>query len=487
MNNFKKTMPLVALLGRTNVGKSTLFNCLTEKQQALVSDRAGTTRDNNYGLVTWNNHEFQLVDTAGIINSRHLSKKPDKKEIDIDSLAQKQARLTLDQADLILFVLDNRDGLLTEDRELASALKKNPELIKKVMVVANKVDSRKYAFEAANFNKLGLGDPQMVSSVTGSGTGDLLDEIIIYLKPLFTETVKVEKYEDSELEEELTGSEKAEKKISNKRREEINICIIGKPNVGKSSLLNAILGYERVIVSETPHTTREPQDTLVEWEGKKIRFIDTAGISKQGHKGGGLETIGIGKSLHALDKADIALLVIDISEPMTHQDAKIAGEAINRHKSIIIIANKWDKMEEKNTKKWTEEIYHEFSFLNWAPIQFISAKTGMKVNKIMDLSLKIAEARKIEISDSQLQKFLSKIVKIHLPAKGKGLKAPRIYEFTQNRSNPPMFSIRIGSKDNLHFSYVRFMENRLREKYGFIGTPIKMTVGKNRKVHGTAS
>lgn len=480
-------MPLVALLGRTNVGKSTLFNCLTERQQALVSDKAGTTRDNNYGQVTWNNREFQLVDTAGIIDSRHLSQKPDK-AVDIDSLAQKQARLTLNEADVILFVLDNRDGLLTEDRELASALKKNPDLVKKVMVVANKVDSRKYAFEAANFNKLGLGDPMMVSSVTGSGTGDLLDEVIDRLEPLFPAKVKVDRYAYVEEEEKkiIKNTEEIERP-TRKGREEINICIIGKPNVGKSSLLNAILGYERVIVSSEPHTTREPQDTLVEWAGKKIRFIDTAGISRHGHKGSGLQTVGIGKSLHAIDKADVVLLVIDISEPITHQDAKIAGEALERHKSVIIIANKWDKMEEKNTKKWTEEIYHEFPFMNWAPIQFISAKTGMKVQKIMDLSLKIAEARKIEISDSQLQKFLMKIVKIHLPAKGKGLKAPRIYEFTQMRSNPPMFNIRIGSKDNLHFSYVRFMENRLREKYGFIGTPIKMTVVKNRKVHGTAS
>lgn len=470
-------MPLVALLGRTNVGKSTLFNCLTERQQALVSDQAGTTRDNNYGQVSWNNHVFQLVDTAGILNPRHLSQKPDKNDRDIDSLAQKQARLTLDQADLILFILDNRDGLLSEDRELAKALKKNPDLIKKVMVVANKVDSRKYAFEAANFSKLGLGDALMVSSVTGSGTGDLLDEIIQRLSPLFPE----ENNESEDQERPDTPS------LSARSKDEINICIIGKPNVGKSSLLNSILGYERVIVSDQPHTTREPQDTLVEWEGKKIRFIDTAGISKHGHKGDGLQTIGIGKSLHALDKADVVLLVVDISEPITHQDAKIAGEAIERHKSVIIIANKWDKMEEKDTKKWTEEIYHEFPFMNWAPIQFVSAKTGMKVKKIMDIALSIAEARKIRISDSQLQKFLSKIVKIHLPAKGKGLKAPRIYEFTQVRSNPPMFNIRIGSKDNLHFSYVRFMENRLREKYGFIGTPIKMTVVKNRKVHGTAS
>lgn len=464
MNNIKHNLPLVALLGRANVGKSTLFNCLTEKQQALVSDVAGTTRDSNYGYVSWNHRDFELVDTAGIFDAKHLNNEFKKSESTIDFLAQQQVRQILDDAALIIFMVDNRSGLLTKDRHLAAALKKNPELLKKTIVVVNKVDSQKHASEAEGFVKLGLGQPRLISSTTGSGTGDLLDEVVIRLKSFADEKI-----------------------IEEDRRDEIKVCIIGKPNVGKSSLLNSILGYERVIVSDEPHTTREPQDTVITWEGQKIRFVDTAGISRQGHKGDGLQKLGIGKSLHVLDKADIALLVFDVSEQLTHQDAKIVGEIIERHKSLILIANKWDKIEEKDTKKWTQEIYHELPFAAWAPIQFLSAKTGLKVQKIMDLVISIAAARKIEITDSQLQKFLMKIVKIHLPAKGKGLKAPRIYEFTQGRSNPPMFDIRIGSKDNLHFSYVRFMENRLREKYGFTGTPIKMTVSKNRKVHGTAS
>lgn len=464
MNNTKHNLPLVALLGRANVGKSTLFNCLIEKQQAIVSDIAGTTRDSNFGYVSWNNRDFELVDTAGIFDAKHLNHEFKKTEDTIDFLAQQQVRQTLDDAALILFIVDNRDGLLTEDRHLAAALKKNPELLKKTILVVNKVDSQKHANEAFNFVKLGLGQPRLISATTGSGTGDLLDEVVVRLKPFADEKIIVED-----------------------RHDEIKICIIGKPNVGKSSLLNAVLGYERVIVSDEPHTTREPQDTLITWEGKKIRFVDTAGISRQGHKGDGLQTLGIGKSLHVLDKADIALLVFDVSEPITHQDAKIVGEIIERHKSLILIANKWDKIEKKDTKKWTQDIYHELPFASWAPIQFLSAKTGLKVGKIMELITTIAEARKIEISDSQLQKFLMKIVKIHLPAKAKGLKAPRIYEFTQVRSNPPMFEIRIGSKDNLHFSYVRFMENRLREKYGFTGTPIKMSVVNNKRVHGVAS
>jgi GTP-binding protein len=465
MKNENEKLPLVALLGRANVGKSTLFNCLTEKQQAIVSDIPGTTRDSNYGFVSWNNRDFELVDTAGIFDSKHINNDFKKAEAGIDFLAQKQVRKTLDEAAIIIFMVDNRAGLLTEDRHLAAALKKNPELLKKTIVVVNKVDSQRYANEAMiNFVKLGLGQPHLISATTGSGTGDLLDEIVTILKP----------YTDNKI-------------VIEDRHDEIKVCIIGKPNVGKSSLLNSILGYERVIVSDEPHTTREPQDTVILWGDKKIRFVDTAGISRQGHKGDGLQKLGIGKSLHVLDKADIALFVFDVSETLTHQDAKIVGEIIERNKSLILIANKWDKVEVKDTKKWTQDIYHELPFAAWAPLQFIAAKTGLKVQKIMDLVTTIAEARKIEISDSQLQKFLMKIVKIHLPAKGKGLKAPRIYEFNQVRSNPPSFDIRIGSKDNLHFSYVRFMENRLREKWGFTGTPIRMTVVKNRKVHGTAS
>jgi GTP-binding protein len=486
MNNLNpdQQFPLVALLGRTNVGKSTIFNCLIEKRQALVSNLPGTTRDSNYGLVSWQNRDFELVDTAGILDPKHLGIKKITGD-DIDTIAQRQARLTLDKADLIIFVVDNRDGLMKEDRDLAAILKKNTGLLKKTILVTNKVDSFKYAAEAAQFNKLGLGNPRLISAATGSGTGDLLDYVVERLAPLYKNEITPKENNDEILDDEDAEEQTAE--ADNKTDKEIRVCLVGKPNVGKSSLLNAILGYERVIVSAVAHTTREPQDTIIRYQDRKIRLVDTAGISKHGHKGKGLETFGIEKSLHALNKADIALLVIDLSEEITHQDAKIIQEITDRRKGMIIIANKWDKVEERNPKKWTETINHEFPFALWAPIHFVSAKTGDKVKKILDMVLAISAAREIKISDSQLQKFLNRIVKIHLPAKGKGLKAPHIYEFTQTDINPPEFIIRIGSKDNLHFSYVRFMENRLREKYGFFGTPIKMEVIKNRKVHGTAS
>ncbi|MFA5024424.1 MAG: ribosome biogenesis GTPase Der [Patescibacteria group bacterium] len=455
-------LPLVVICGRTNVGKSTLFNCFHEKNQALVSDIAGTTRDSNLGIVEWSNSAFELADTAGILDSQYLIAKKITTG-DIDTQTQKQARSYLDQADLILFLVDAKVGLLPEDKELAAVLKKTKRYKDKVLLIANKVDNFKHASEAAPFNKLGLGEPIAVSAANGMGTGDLLDIII----------------------NRLDEPRQNKKEIVNKDELRINACIIGKPNVGKSSLLNAILGYERVIVSPIPHTTREPQNTEIVYRDKKITLVDTAGISKQGSKSKGLEKPGILKSLKSLERADIALLVLDLSEPLAHQDAKLIQEIVDRQKSLFFIANKWDLIENRDTKKWTTAIYDKLPFATWAPIQFISAKTGEKVNKILDIVLEIAAKRQIELSDSQCNKFLHQVIKIHKPAKGKGLKAPHIYEFYQTKHNPPSFTVRIGSNDNLHFSYLRFLENRLRERYGFIGTPINISVIKQRKSHTT--
>ncbi len=427
----------------------------------MVSDIAGTTRDSNLGTVEWAQSAFDLVDTAGIIDSRALS---DKKilENDIDSQTQRQARYYLDQADLILLVTDAKTGLLPEDKSLAVGLKKNQEYRQKTLVVANKIDNFKNASEAAQFNQLGLGEPYIISAASGLGTGDLLDVIINKL-----------------------GKPKRNKKAVEEAAEKISACIIGKPNVGKSSLLNAILGYERVIVSPIAHTTREPQDTKIIYKEQSINLIDTAGVARHSRNAVGFEKLGVQKSLKSLDRADIALLVIDINEPITHQDAKLIQEIKDRGKSLIFIANKWDKIKEHDPKKWTEIIYDKFPFATWAPIQFISAKTGDKVNKILDLVVTVASQRKLELSESQCNKFMKSVVKIHKPAKGKGTKSPRIYEFRQQDHNPPHFVVRIGPDDDLHFSYVRFMENRLRERYGFIGTPISLHVTKNKKSHTT--
>ncbi len=458
----KEKLPLVALYGRTNVGKSTLFNCLTEKKQALVSNISGTTRDSNLGIVEWNNSAFEIVDTAGIIDYRYLGKKI--KSDDLDEMVQAQAISYLEKASLLIFLADAKAGLMPEDIELARAINRSEKYKKKTILVINKVDSLRAEAEAAQFNKLGLGEPFSVSAVSGLGTGDLLDLIVNRIDKK-RKNKAPEKYSDNDLT--------------------TNVCLVGKPNVGKSSLLNSILGYERVVVSPIPHTTRESQDTKINFKNNLIRLIDTAGISRQGKKGKGLEKFGIEKTFSSLERADIALLILDLSEEITHQDLKIIEEINNRRKSLIIIGNKWDKVEDRDTKKWTEFLRNKMPFVAYAPIQFISAKTGEKVGKIMDLVVEIAEQRKLMLSPSQTEKFLKRVVKIHKPAKGKGTKPPRIYEFVQEKNNPPLFKLRIGPNDDLHASYVRFMENRLRERHGFLGTPINIRVTKDKKSHTT--
>jgi len=504
-SNKKNNLPLVVIFGRANVGKSTLFNCLTEKNQALVSNIAGTTRDSNLNEVSWRGKKFILVDTGGIMElPKEISTK--EKPDNLEAKVQRQARQYLTRADLILFLVDTKTGLLPMDRQMALFVKKFLKETKKIILVANKVDNFRQAAESAEFNKLALGEPFPVSAATGAGTGDLLDLIVKKIYPvrnfnlhqgrerqnIISNGVKPAIVGTKNLLSEGTKnllSEEAKNLLSEEAKNllsenSIRVCIIGKPNVGKSSLLNSILGYERVIVSPEPHTTREPQDTEIIYEGKPIILVDTAGISKKGTKTKGLEKHGIMKSLKALEKSDIALLVLDINKDLTHQDAKLVEEIFERKASLIIIANKWDLIAKKDVKKYSNYIYDSFPFATWAPIHFTSALSGSKTNKILDLVLKIDEGRKIILGDSQLNKFLLKIVKIHLPAKGKGARHPHIYELKQIEDNPPKFQLRIGVKDDLHFSYVRFITNRLREKFGFLGTPISIEIDKGRRTHG---
>jgi len=489
--------PLIVIFGRTNVGKSTLFNCLTEKKDALVADIEGTTRDSNIGKIEWQRRSFNIVDTGGIIDIKNLSlslkklkknkieKKSIKDEVkEVEKEVQLQAREYISKADLVLFLVDTRVGILPHDKEMALFLKKNIEDKNKILLIANKADSPKLRKDTAEFNKLSLGEPIAISATTGSGTGDLLDIIADKTKNFRKNSKKtsINVEADSHLNE--------EKNIFNKK--EISVCIIGKPNVGKSSLLNAILGEKRVIVSPIPHTTREPQDTSVVYNDYKIKLIDTAGISKNGQKTSrnktrdknALEKYGISKSLSTLKKSDIALFVIDIDDGLTQQDSKIIEEIIYNQNSLIIVANKWDKIKERDTKKYTEAIYGKLPFATWAPIQFTSAKNGEKINKVMDLIVDITNKRKIKLSESQLDKLLKSSIKKHRPVKGSGTKYPYIYKLVQVKVDPPKFQLKIGSKDTLLPSYARFIENRIRDKFDFFGTPIGIRVVKNKRIHG---
>jgi GTP-binding protein len=362
-------------------------------------------------------------------------------------------------------LVDAKTGLLPQDKQLSLFLKKNLSKTGRVILVANKTDGPKERKEIAEFNKLSLDEPVPVSAVTGSGTGDLLDIIIKKLKTL----------------KGISLIDNQQATINNL----VNVCILGKPNVGKSSLINALLGEERIIVTPVPHTTREPQDTQISYQGQTINLIDTAGISKQGQKTARklkqkttLEKLSIAKSLKALARADIALLIIDINKELSRQDAKLAQEIIKRKVSLIIIANKWDLAQDRNTKKYTEYIYSYLPFVSWAPIQFTSALTGEKINKILSLITRVAEQRKTQIKENALSKFLLHIIKKHRPTKGKGTKRPHLSHLKQTATNPPKFSIQIGAKDSLRFSYIKFMENRLREKFDFLGTPITIKIIK---------
>ena len=467
MNSKSKKLPLVVIFGRTNVGKSTLFNCLIEKHQALISDIAGTTRDANWAQVEWQRKTIDLVDTGGIMDIKFLTEKK-LQTTDIEAEVQKQARGLLARADFILFLVDARDGLLPTDKELVKFLMKTIKDKKKILLVANKADNPKLRTQASEFNKLGIGEPIPTSAANGSGTGDLLDEITKNLPK--TMSLLPTPYPPTNL---------------------IKVAIIGKPNVGKSSLVNSLLGEERIIVSPTAHTTREPQDIEIKYKKNIFTLIDTAGISKKGRQSAKqaknkntLEKFSILKSLAVIKRADLALLVIDIDEGLTKQESKLVEEIVKKQTSLIIIANKWDLIKDKDTKHYTREINIALPFAQWAPIQFISALTGSKTKKILDLALDIYQARHITIKANSLNKFLNRIVKIHRPAKAKGIKRPRIYELTQVSTAPPVFKVRISQKDTLNESYLRFIENQLRKKYGFLGTPINVYVERNKNIHG---
>jgi len=451
--------PLVIIFGRTNVGKSTLFNALTEKNQALISNIPGTTRDANLSEVKWRGQRFFIIDTGGFIDLDFLRLKKIKAET-IDELVQKQARDYLKKADLILFIVDARDGLLPQDQTMAAILKRIIPDKKNIVLVANKTEKLSLAHAGSDFYRLGLGDVIPISALTGAGTGDMLDLVLEKIKA------------------------SPDPVIEPVQENAIRVSIIGKPNVGKSSLLNAILGYPRVIVSTLPHTTREPQSEKVQYKDQAIIVVDTAGITKHGHKVDNLEKYSMDKSLAAVRKSDISLLVLDVSENLTKQDARLVEEVTSKGKSLILIANKWDLASPRDPKKYARYIYGELPFADYAPIQFLSAKNRLRISQLLDLILEVNKQRYLTLTDNAVERLLKTAVRKHRPTKGKGTKYPRIYEFKQSGVNPPSFMVRIGAAESLADSYLRFLENQLREKFGFSGTPIKMWVQKGRDVHG---
>lgn len=453
--------PTVTIVGRINTGKSTLFNVLTESKKALTSPIPGTTRDRNMGKVYWRGYTFRLIDTGGINideikNSiQILLDKKSHKAHEVDTVGHgilKQAYQGISEADLILFIVDGQSGLLRQDKEIIQMLRKTK---KPIICACNKMDSTKYYHTLPEFYKLGCGDPFPVSALNGSGTGDLLDIIIQNLK-------KIKKnYRTSKFQED--GG--------------IAVSLIGKPNVGKSSLVNAITGEERVIVSPIPMTTREPQDITIQYKDKEIKLVDTAGLKRKSKTEPGLDVVSSLQSLSALERSDLVLFVIDIASPITVQDLRLSGMLHNTLASVIIIANKWDTIPDKKPSsdtKFKEYIYGNLNPLKFAPIIFTSAKTGHGVKKILDVILDVHKKRNIQISEKAMNGFLKKILRKKLPYGGMKTNRPRIEKIRQKKTNPPEFIIHMGNDQELHYTYLRYIENELRRSFDLSGVNIKI-------------
>lgn len=429
--------PIVAIIGKPNVGKSTFFNYIIGKRISIVEDVPGVTRDRVYGEANWRGRNFTLIDTGGI--------EPKSDDI-ILSQMKEQADIAISIADVIIFITDIRQGITVADQEIALMLKKSK---KPIVLVCNKSDNvGETSNDIYEFYNLGIGEPYPVSSTNALGIGDVLDAVYEH----FPEK------DETEDEDEI-----------------INVAVIGKPNVGKSSLINKILGENRVIVSNIAGTTRDAIDSYFENKHGKYNFIDTAGIRRKSKTTESIEKFSIMRSLLAIERADICLLLIDANEGVTDQDAKIAGEAHEAGKGIIIVVNKWDEVEKTTgtLEKYTKEVYNKLSYLSYAPIIFISAKTGQRVDKIFDMINTVANNNAIRVSTSILNQVINEAIAVVQPPTDKGRRLKILYA-TQASTKPPTFVIFVNSKKLFHFSYERYLVNQIRTNFGITGTPIRV-------------
>lgn len=436
--------PIVAIVGRPNVGKSTLFNKISGKRISIVEDTPGITRDRIYADAEWTGHEFTLIDTGGI--------EPAASDV-ILSQMRSQASLAVDMADVILFMVNTKDGVTASDSEVAAMLRKCG---KPVLLVCNKVDTPGAPPpELYEFYNLGIGEPHAVSSIHGLGVGDLLDEVVSY----FPEDVQADNDEDV-----------------------IKVAVIGKPNAGKSSLVNRILGEDRVIVSDIAGTTRDAIDSIHIHNGKKYLLIDTAGMRKRGKIDENVERYSVIRALGAVERADVCLIMIDAAEGVTEQDTKIAGYAHEQGKASIIVVNKWDIIDkETNTmKNFAMRIKEGFNFMMYAPSVFISAKTGQRVNDLFNMIDAAAAENAKRISTGLLNDVINDAIAMVQPPSDKG-KRLKIYYATQASVKPPTFVLFVNNAELAHYSYIRYLENQLRAKFGFTGTPIKFIIREKTK------
>ena len=440
----RMSKPVVAIVGRPNVGKSTLFNVLAGERISIVQDTPGVTRDRIYAEVSWLDYNFTLIDTGGI--------EPDSGDI-ILSQMREQAQIAIDTADVIIFITDVRQGLVDADQKVADMLRRSK---KPVILAVNKVDDfKKYMPDVYEFYNLGIGDPVPVSAASRLGIGDLLDEVAKH----FTQEMLEEAEDDRP-----------------------RIAIVGKPNVGKSSLINKLTGENRVIVSDIAGTTRDAIDTDIKYNGREYVFIDTAGLRRKNKIKEELERYSIIRAVTAVERADVVIIVIDATEGVTEQDAKIAGIAHERGKGIIVAVNKWDAIEkdDKTIYKHTEKIRQILSFMPYAEILFISAKTGQRTGRIFETIDVVLENNSMRVATGVLNEIMAEAVAMQQPPTDKG-KRLKLYYITQAAVKPPTFVIFVNDKNLMHFSYTRYLENKIREAFGFKGTSLKFIIRERKE------
>lgn len=436
--------PIVAVVGRPNVGKSTLFNALAGSRISIVQDTPGVTRDRIYADVSWLNYNFTMIDTGGI--------EPDSGDVILAQMRE-QAQIAIDTADVIIFLVDVRQGMQDADSKVADMLRRSH---KPVVLAVNKVDNfEKMSMDVYEFYNLGMGEPYPISAASQLGIGDLLDEVVSHFP-------------------DRTGEDEEDDRPK--------IAVVGKPNVGKSSLVNRLTGDNRVIVSDIAGTTRDAIDTPVKYHGREYVFIDTAGLRRKNKIKEEIERYSIIRAVTAVERADVVLLMIDGTEGVTEQDAKIAGIAHERGKGIIIVVNKWDAVEkdDKTIYRQTEKIRQILSFLSYAEIMFISAKTGQRAQNVYDMIDMVIENNSMRVATGVLNEIVAEAVAMQQPPTDKG-KRLKIYYVTQVSVKPPTFVIFVNDKELAHFSYVRYLENRIRDAFGFRGTSLKFIVRERKE------
>ena len=432
--------PIVAIVGRPNVGKSTLFNIFANSRISIVEDTPGVTRDRIYASGEWQNNEFMMVDTGGI------------EIMNTDSIAvsiRTQAQIAIREADVILFLCDARTGITDEDAQVAKLLRQSK---KPIVLAVNKADSPKQELNVYEFYNLGIGEPMPVSATNHLGLGDLLDAV-------------VDKFKELNLD------------FENEEEDIIKVALIGRPNVGKSSIFNLLVGQERSIVSNVPGTTRDAIDTEVVKEGQHFLFIDTAGMRRKSQVEENIERYSVMRALRAVDRSDVVLMVIDAVDGVTEQDKKIAGYAHEAGKGVVLVVNKWDLYEKENdsTIRYTEELRKELIFLQYAPVVYVSALTKQRVNRLPELIKFVAEQCAMRIATNVLNQLIEDAVALNPTPSDKGVRL-RILYATQVKIKPPTFVIFVNNPEIMHFSYQRYIENKLRESFGFEGTPIKLII-----------